>query len=162
MKMEGPVATLVVDTAADLQIHVGRELGVSGWAFLEEDDVLGFAAITHDRHWVHTDPRRARDEAGLDGLLAHGFLVLSTVTALAGQCYAVRDAVRWTNYGLDRIRFTAPVFPGDALRLRLTLQAVAPGPRGTTRLDLGCVLERRDADRPALAATWIVLVEGAR
>lgn len=159
MKIEDPGSTLVVDRTADLHAHVGTEIGVSGWTFLEHDDVLGFAALTHDRHWIHTDPQRARDEAGLHDVLAHGFLVLSVVTALANQCYAVRDAVRWTNYGLDRIRFTAPVLPGDEFRLRLTLDALTPGRAATTRLDLGCVLERRGSDRPALAATWIVLVQ---
>jgi acyl dehydratase len=161
VKVENATRTLAVERAADLRVHLGSELGISGWASLEQDDVLGFAELTHDRHWIHTDPVRARDEAGLDNLLAHGFLVLSTVTALANQCYTIAGATRWTNYGLERIRFTAPVFPGDEFRLRLTLDAVAPGPGSTTRLSLGCLLERRGSARPALAATWIVLVEEA-
>lgn len=161
MKVGNPTRTLAVDRAADLQAHVGSEIGISGWASLEQDDVLGFAELTHDRHWIHTDPVRARDEAGLNGLLAHGFLVLSTVTALANQCYTIAKATRWTNYGLERIRFTAPVSPSDEFRLRLSLDAVAPGPGPTTRLSLGCRLERRASERPAMAATWIVLVEEA-
>ncbi|WP_236787705.1 MaoC/PaaZ C-terminal domain-containing protein [Amycolatopsis sp. GM8] len=161
MKIENPARTLAVGSAADLHAHIGSEIGISGWASLEQDDVLGFAELTHDRHWIHTDPARARDEAGLEGLLAHGFLVLSTVTALANQCYTIAGASRWTNYGLERIRFTAPVFPGDEFRLRLTVNAVEPGPGPTTRLVLGCLLERRAGARPALAATWIVLVEEA-
>ncbi|MCO5973053.1 MaoC/PaaZ C-terminal domain-containing protein [Actinoallomurus soli] len=161
MKLSDPTASLVVDRASELRAHVGNEIGISGWTALEEADVLSFAELTRDRHWIHTDPARARTEAGLDGILAHGFLVLSLITALGDQCYTVRRARRWTNYGLERIRFTAPVFPGDEFRLRVTLDAVAPGPAGTTRLDLGCRLERRDGDRPALVATWIVLVEEA-
>ncbi|TQM37022.1 MaoC/PaaZ C-terminal domain-containing protein [Pseudonocardia cypriaca] len=161
MKLGDPAASLVVDRAGELTAHVGNEIGISGWAALEEADVLGFAELTGDRHWIHTDPDRARAEVGLDGLLAHGFLVLSLITALGGQCYTVRRARRWTNYGLERLRFTAPVFPGDEFRLRLTLDDAAPEPAGTTRLDLGCLLERRNHDRPALVATWIVLVEEA-
>lgn len=161
MKVGDPVASLVVDRACELGEHVGNEIGISGWAALEEADVLGFAELTGDRHWIHTDSDRARTEAGLNGVLAHGFLVLSLITALGDQCYTVRRARRWTNYGLERLRFTAPVFPGDDLRLRLTLDEVAPGPAGTTRLDLGCLLERRNHDRPALVATWNVLVEEA-
>jgi acyl dehydratase len=161
VKIGNPARTLAVDSAAGLQAHIGTEIGVSGWASLDQDDVLAFAELTHDRHWIHTDPVRARDEAGLNDLLAHGFLVLSTVTALANQCYTIADATRWTNYGLERIRFTAPVFPGDEFRLRLSLDTLAPGPGPTTRLGLGCLLERRASERPALAATWIVLVEEA-
>ncbi|MCP9955609.1 MaoC/PaaZ C-terminal domain-containing protein [Actinomadura madurae] len=161
MKVEDPGRTLAVDRATDLRTHVGTEIGVSGWASLEQDDVLGFAELTHDGHWIHTDPVRARAEAGLSGLLAHGFLMLSTVTALANQCYTIAKATRWTNYGLERVRFTAPVLPGDEFRLRLTLDAVAAGPGATTRLDLRCLLERRASERPAMAAVWIVLVEEA-
>ncbi|MEK6438613.1 MaoC/PaaZ C-terminal domain-containing protein [Pseudonocardia sp. T1-2H] len=159
MKIAEPATGLVVDRAADLAPHVGTELGTSGWIALEEADVLAFADLTRDRHWIHTDPDRARSEAGLPGVLVHGFLALSLVTELGNQCYTVRDARRWTNYGMKRLRFTAPVFPGDELRLRLTLDALAPGTGGTTRLDLGCTLERRSGERPALVATWIVLVE---
>lgn len=161
MKLGEPAQSLVVESAGELGAHVGDEIGISGWAALEEADVLGFAELTRDRHWIHTDSVRARTEAGLAGLLAHGFLVLSLITALGDQCYTVRRARRWTNYGLERLRFTAPVFPGDEFRLRLTLDAVAPGPAGTARLDLGCLLERRDSDRPALVTTWIVLLEEA-
>jgi len=159
VRTAGPASGVVVDRAADLTLHVGTELGTSGWVALEEADVLAFADLTRDRHWVHTDPDRARSEAELPGVLVHGFLALSLVTELAHQCYTVRDARRWTNYGMERLRFTAPVFPGDELRLRLSLDAMAPGPGGTTRLDLGCTLERRGSGRPALVATWIVLVE---
>ena len=159
MKLAEPATGLVVERAADLSPYVGAELGTSGWVALEEADVLAFADLTRDRHWIHTDPDRARSEAGLPGVLAHGFLALSLVTGLGNQCYTVRGARRWTNYGMERLRFTAPVCPGDELRLRLTLDALTPGPGGTTRLDLGCTLERRSAERPALVATWIVLVE---
>lgn len=159
MKLGDPAASLVVDHAGELTSHVGNEIGISGWAALEEADVLRFAELTGDRHWIHTDADRARREAGLHGLLAHGFLVLSLITALGDQCYTVRRARRWTNYGLERLRFTAPVFPGDEFRLRLTLDDAVPGPAGTTRLDLGCLLERRGSDRPALVTTWIVLLE---
>ncbi|MCE0764613.1 hypothetical protein LWC35_17095 [Pseudonocardia kujensis] len=159
MKIAEPATGLVVDRAADLAPYVGAELGTSGWIALEEADVLAFAELSRDRHWVHTDPDRARSEAGLPGVLVHGFLALALVTELGNQCYTVRAARRWTNYGMERLRFTAPVFPGDELRLRLTLDALGPGPGGTARLDLGCTLERRRGGRPALVATWIVLVE---
>lgn len=159
MKIAESAAGLIVDRAADLAPYVGTELGTSGWIALEEADVLAFAELTRDRHWVHTDPDRARSEAGLPGVLVHGFLALSLITELSNQCYTVRNARRWTNYGMERLRYTAPVFPGDELRLRLTLDALTPGPGGATRLNLGCTLERRSGERPALVATWIVLVE---
>ncbi|MFE9006974.1 MaoC/PaaZ C-terminal domain-containing protein [Streptomyces sp. NPDC007875] len=162
MRIGNPVRTLAANSAADLHAHVNTEIGVSGWTTLEQDDVLGFAALTHDRHWIHTDPVRARAEAGLDDVLAHGYLVLSALTALTNQCFTIAGATRWTNYGLEHTRFTAPVLPGDEFRLRLTLDSLAPGPAATTRLTLGCLLERRADDRrSAMVTRWIVLVEEA-
>lgn len=159
MRVSDTTPALAVDSVADLHPYVGHELGVSSWMALREQDILSFGALTGDQHWIHTEPARARAEAGLPGVLAHGFLVLSLITGLGSQCYTVQNARRWTNYGLEKLRFTAPVFPGDELRLRLTLGVMQPGPGNTTRLDLGCELERRGEQRPALVATWIVLVE---
>jgi acyl dehydratase len=153
---------ITTDTAQELSMLVGSELGISDWITLSEEDVLTFADVSRDRHWVHTDPERAARETEYGGVLAHGFHVLSLITDLSNQCYAIRGAERWLNYGLDRVRFTAPVRPGDELRLRLTLRGVAPR-EAATRLELDCVLELRDSPRPALAATWIVIViESAR
>lgn len=159
MNLGDTTTSVTVDSTTELTRYVGAELGVSNWIALQESDVLSFGALTRDQHWIHSEPERARAEAGLPGVLAHGFLVLSLITGLGNECYTVRNALRWTNYGIEKLRFTAPVFPGDEIRLRMTLSAMGPGPGGTTRLDLGCEVERRGTDRPALVATWIVLVE---
>ena len=161
MNVGNRTTSVTVDSVAELGPYVGRELGVSGWTTLQESDVLDFGALTRDHHWIHSEPERARAEAGLPGVLAHGFLVLALLTGLGNECYSIRRARRWTNYGMDTLRFTAPVLPGDEIRLRMTLKGMSAGPGATTRLDLGCEVERRDGDRPALVATWIVLVEEA-
>jgi acyl dehydratase len=147
----------VVDTAADLSRHVGQGLGVSDWLTLSESDVLGFAEVTRDRHWVHSDPVRAARETEYGGVLAQGFLVLSLVTDLTNQCLTIRGAKRWLNYGLERVRFLAPVVPGDRLRLKLTLDSLQASPAGT-RLGLNCELERDGATKPVMVAAWIVIV----
>lgn len=148
---------IVVDTARELIPHIGSEMGVSEWISLTQADIATFARVTGDDHWLHTDPVRAATEAPFGGVVAHGFLALSLVTALSRQCYDVGSAARWLNYGLDKIRFTAPVLPDQRLRLRLTLSALQPGTE-STRIDLHCVLESEGAARPALVADWIVLV----
>jgi acyl dehydratase len=148
---------LVVQTAADLNEHVGQVLGVSDWRTISESDVLDFAEVTRDRHWVHSDPVRAARETEHGGVLAHGFLVLSLVTDLTNQCFSILNATRWLNYGLERVRFLAPVVPGDPLRLKLTLNSLQSSPAGT-RLGLDCELERPDAAKPVMVATWIVIV----
>lgn len=152
---------ITVDRADELAAHVGAELGVSGWISLSEADIATFAAVTGDEHWLHTDPPRAARDAPFGGVIAHGFLALSLVTALSKQCYEVRSAVRWLNYGLDRIRFTAPLRPGQAVRLRLSLTDVQTDIQAApeaTRLTLHCVLETEASTVPVLVAEWIVLV----
>lgn len=148
---------ITVTSARELTAHVGGLLGHSEWLSLSAERIAAFGAVTGDEHWMHVDQERARAEGPFGDVLAHGFLLLSLLTGLSNQCYTVADAVRWTNYGLDRVRFTAPVTPSSAVRLALTLKSLDLSDRGA-RLVLGCELELRDAPRPAVVADWIVLI----
>lgn len=148
---------ITVDSAGELTERVGTLLGRSAWVKLPAERIAAFGALTGDEHWVHVDRERARADGPFGDVLAHGFLLLSLVTGLANECYAVRGAERWTNYGLDRVRFTSPVTPADSIRLALTLDSLEVTATGF-RLVLGCVLEREGSDRPAMVADWIVLI----
>ena len=147
---------ITVEKAADLAPLVGQKLGVSEWIAINEDAITSFGRITGDTHWVHMDAERARRETPFGGIIAHGFLLLAVITGLSGQCYAVRGARRWLNYGLDRVRFTAVVTAGSRLRLRMTLLALEPQKAGT-RLRLGCTIELDGSERPAAVCEWICI-----
>jgi acyl dehydratase len=147
---------VIVDHAVDLAEHVGRELGVSDWILLDESVVAEFGRVTRDTHWVHMDAARTRRETPFGGTIAHGFLILALVTGLSAQCYAVRGAGRWLNYGVDRARFTAVVVAGSRVRLRLVLLELEPA-KGGTRLRLGCTLELEGSERPAAVCEWICI-----
>jgi acyl dehydratase len=149
---------ITVRSARDLEDRVGTELGQSEWATLDAALISSFGALTGDEHWMHVDRERARADGPFGDVIAHGFLLLSLVTGLANQCYAVENARRWTNYGLDRVRFTAPVTPSDAVRLSLTLTSIEVSGTGF-RLVLGCRLDLRGSSRPAMVADWIVLID---
>ena len=148
---------IAVTSARDLTDHVGSLLGHSEWVSLPAERIAAFGAVTGDEHWIHVDQERARAEGHFGDVLAHGFLLLSLVTGLASECYTVADAVRWTNYGLERVRFTAPVTPSSAVRLALTLKSLDVS-EGGARLVLGCELELKESPRPAMVADWIVLI----
>jgi acyl dehydratase len=148
---------IAVTSARELADHVGSLLGHSEWVSLPADRIAAFGALTGDEHWIHVDQERARAEGPFGDVLAHGFLLLSLVTGLANECYSVADAVRWTNYGLDRVRFTAPVTPASSVRLALTLKSFDVS-EGRARLVLGCELELMGSPRPAMVADWIVLI----
>ena len=148
---------IIVETVAALAPHTGQELGVSAWRSLSLEDLRGFGAVSGDAHWTHTDPVRAAAETPFGGVIAQGFLLLSLVTAMSHETYEIRGARRFLNYGVDNLRFTHPVKPGDRLRLRVALLEMQAQPRGGTRLTLRCTMEIEGASRPAFIANWIIL-----
>lgn len=146
-----------VDRAVELMPFVDKELGVSDWTTIDRQMITSFGRVTGDTHWVHMDDERAKLDTPFGGVIAHGFLVLSLVTALSTQCFKIRTAQRWFNYGLERVRFTAPVTPGARLRMRLSL-AGAGEQAGGTRLQMGCTIEMEGSERPAAVCEWICIV----
>jgi acyl dehydratase len=135
---------------------VGEELGVSDWFALDQGRIDGFAGVTKDDFWLHTDPERAARESLHGKTLAHGLLTLSLMAHLARQIWKLRTMTSGVNYGYERVRFLAPVHPGDRVRLRRTLLAVE-------RVDNGCklrfsdVMEIESRDKPACVAENISL-----
>ena len=147
---------ITVDRVSDLAPYVGQELGVSDWVRIDADAIRTFGQVTGDTHWVHMDAERARQETPFGGPIVHGFFVLSLITGLGNQCYSVRRASRWLNYGLDRVRFTAIVAAGSRVRLRLNLIELE-AQRAGTRLRLGCTIELEGSERPAAVCDWICI-----
>ena len=148
---------IALTSAAELEPHVGTVLGTSTWTTVAPEDIAQFGRLTRDEHWIHVDQERAAREGPFGDVIAHGFLLLSLTTGLANEVYSVANAIHWTNYGLDRVRFTAPVVAGSRVRLKLSLAEWAATPTGY-RIVLGCELELEDSPRPALVADWIVLI----
>jgi len=148
---------ITVSTVAELDPLVGTQLGTSSWVTLSAADIAAFAELTGDRHWLHTDRQRAQADAPFGDVIAHGFLVLSLVTGLANECYGIGSAERWVNYGLERVRFTAPLLPDTPVRLRLALRDLQRRDSSPARLTLACTVEKEDGSA-VMVADWIVLV----
>src|SRR5688572_26055749 len=109
----------------DLQDVVGQEFAVSDWVTVDQPRIDAFAQATGDHQWIHTDPVRAA--AGPFGAtVAHGFLTLSLIPLLSQQAWNIADTRMGVNYGLNRVRFTAPVRVGSRLRGRFKLLAYEP------------------------------------
>ena len=117
-----PTAPLVVDVSglADL---VGRELGPSPWCPVTQQMVDTFAELTGDHQWIHVDPARAA-QGPFGGTIAHGYLTLSMVPVFFARLLDVRGGSLGLNYGLDRVRFPAPVRVGDEVRATLRIDSV--------------------------------------
>jgi len=140
---------------ANLGGHVGREVAVSDWIEIAQERIDLFADATGDRQWIHVDPARAASESPFQATVAHGFLTLSLVSALARQALTI-DRVRMAvNYGLNRVRFMSPVLAGSRIRGRFTLAAIGEADDGI-QATWSVTVEREHGDKPCCVAEWIV------
>ena len=138
-------------TLERLQTQVGTEVGVSDWFLVDQERINAFADATNDHQWIHVDPARAA--AGPFGTtIAHGFLTLSLVVGLTADIeLEVGDPKMSINYGLDRVRFTAPVPSGTRIRARVELASVEEV-KGGLQVKRVVTVEREGEERPAMVA----------
>ena len=146
---------------ATIQNFVGRELGVTDSVVVDQRRIEQFAHCTEDSQWIHVDPERARAETDFGGTIAHGFLCLSLLGATQTEMVAPPDARRVINYGLDKVRFLAPVMAGSELRARIELlSAEVKGP-GRVLVKTRSTVEIMPECQPALVAEILVLLSAA-
>ncbi len=140
-------------TLAELQARVGQELGTSDWLTVEQARIDQFAAATGDHQWIHTDPARAA--AGPFGAtVAHGFLTLSLLPLLFDTGFHIADVRMGINYGLNRVRFPAPVRVGSRLRGRFKLLSFEALPGGA-QLVVEATVDIDGSSKPACVAETV-------
>ncbi len=138
----------------DLRELVGTELGCSDWITIDQSRIDRFADATDDHQWIHVDAERAA--AGPFGsTIAHGFLTLSLLPLFFESTYAIADSAMGVNYGLNKVRFTAPVPMGSRLRAHMTLESY-DDIDGGAQLQFDIVVERAGQQRPVCVAQAIV------
>jgi len=143
----------------DLRARVGQELGVSDWLTVDQSRIDQFAECTGDRQWIHVDVERARRESPFGAPVAHGYLTLSLLAPTALEIL-VRPAgiTQAFNYGLDRVRFIAPVKVGSRIRNRIKLVSVDEKPGSRALLTTENTIEIEGEDKPALTAVALAMV----
>jgi acyl dehydratase len=137
----------------ELGPRVGEELGVSPWVAIPQERIDTFARAIEDYQWIHVEPERAA-QSPFGGTIAHGFLTLSLLSHLAEQTFSFSDRKMGINYGLNRVRFTAPVPSGSRVRARFTL-AKYEKLDGGVQVTWNTTVEREGSDKPVLIAQWI-------
>jgi acyl dehydratase len=137
-----------------LENRVGEELGVSPWVEISQQRIDTFARAIDDFQWIHVDRERAKSSP-FGGTIAHGFLTLSLLSHLSERTFAFSDRRMGVNYGLNRVRFTAPVPSGSRVRARFTLQKFEKLADGGVQVTWRTVVEREGADKPVLVAEWL-------
>jgi acyl dehydratase len=140
--------------AQALRSLVGGVPLVSEWLLIDQASVNGFAAATGDHQWIHVDPERARRESPFGGPIAHGFLTLSLIPALLGQTVALKQRMG-VNYGLNRVRFTAPVPVDSHVRASFAVASVDDVDDAGVQVVWNVTLERQGSERPVCVAEFI-------
>jgi acyl dehydratase len=136
---------------------IGREIGVSDWHRIDQRSIDAFADVTLDHQFIHVDPERAAATT-LGGTVAHGFLTLSLLPHFRRQVVPpVAGAVMSLNYGIDKLRFLAPVRAGSRVRGRYTLKDLRERRPGEWLLVLEVRVEIEGSEKPALIAEWLGL-----
>jgi acyl dehydratase len=139
----------IVDVS-ELPALKGRDLGSSRWVEVTQEQVSTFASLTGDEQWIHVDTERARS-GPFGGTIAHGFFVLSCSTGLLYEMLEVRGGSQILNYGLNRVRFTAPTPVGSRIRMGLRINDVAEV-SGGYQVTFGLTFEREGQGKPVCVA----------
>ena len=148
-----PIATL-----DEIRGKVGSSVGVSDWIEVSQERITAFAEATEDRQFIHVDPAAAA-QTPFGGTIAHGFLSLSLLSRMAADVMQVPDTTKMAvNYGLDRVRFIAPVRAGSRVRGRFILDAVDEKAPGQLLMRHSVTVEIENQPKPALTAQWLGLI----
>lgn len=147
---------LIIGSFKEFEQHVGKELGVSEYLKITQDQINKFADATLDHQWIHTDPERAAKESPFGKSIAHGFLTLSIVPYLWEQIAQINNTKMLINYGIEKLRFNQPVAVDNEVRLRVHLQSIVDL-RGISKAQLDITLEIKDAKKPAFTGSLIFL-----
>ncbi len=139
-----------IDHLASLRDRVGQELAVGEWVVVDQSMIDKFAEATGDHQWIHVDRERAA-KGPFGTTVAHGFLTLSLLPRLAASAFEIADVRMSVNYGLNRVRFPAPVPSGSRIRARLKLLAYEPLDGGA-QLVTEVTMEREGGDKPVCVA----------
>ena len=148
-----PLASL-----AELRSRISEEVGVSDWLTIDQQRIDQFAGATEDRQFIHVDAEAAA-HTPFGGTVAHGFLSLSMLSRMAADAMLVPDSIKMAvNYGLDRVRFIAPVRSGKRIRGRFRLDSVEEKAAGQYLMRHTVTVEIEGENKPALTAEWLGLI----
>ena len=143
----------VFDSNESVLSRVGQELGVSGWLAIDQARVNLFADATDDHQWIHVDPLRAK-EGPFGATIAHGYLTMSLISRFMPELLELRMRMG-VNYGVDKVRFPAPVKVGDRIRARASLTSAEATKDGGMQANIRVTIEIENGDKPGCVADSI-------
>ena len=147
--------SIEIKRLADIKGLLGQEVAVSDWLLVTQERVNKFAEATGDFQWIHIDPEKAK-MSPYKTTIAHGFLTLSLLPYFSQECISMPSVRMGVNYGLNKVRFTAPVPVGSRLRARMTLLAAEPVDNAGLQMTWQVTVEREGSAKPVCVAESLV------
>lgn len=138
----------------DFKNYVGKELGLTDWVQVSQDNINQFAKLTEDEQWIHVDVEKSKKHSPYKKTVAHGFMVLSYASKFAYECFSVEDVTFGVNYGLNKVRFMSPTVSDARFRGRISLldyQEI----EGGARYILKVIFELEGVEKPACVAEFV-------
>jgi acyl dehydratase len=147
---------LIISSFEEYKTHEGKELGVSNWHRIDQEQIDKFADATLDHQWIHTDKEKAKREGPFNGTIAHGYLTLALIPYLWKQIADVRNIKMEINYGIECFKFGQPVLVDSEVQLKAKLNSIA-NLRGVTKVVIEATLVIKDQQKPAYTGNVIFL-----
>mgnify|MGYP000218166536 CR=1 FL=1 len=145
------MAKKIINSYEEFEALQGKEIGTSDYVQITQEQINKFAEATMDHQWIHTDPNRAAKESPFKTTIAHGYLSLSMLTYMWYNVIEVRNVKMIVNYGIEKLRFQAPVKVNDRIRAVVSLNDIK-NLRGVTRVQVKIVMEIEGERKPAYDA----------
>ncbi len=147
---------MVINSFAEFEQFIGKELGISDYLKITQEQINKFAEATMDHQWIHVDTERAKTESPYKTTIAHGYLNLSVLPFLWDQIIEVNNIKMLVNYGIEKLRFNQPVLVDNEVRVRAKLASII-NLRGIAKAEVNVSLEIKDNRKTAFDATVVFL-----
>lgn len=147
---------LTINSHEEFESHLHKELGVSSWHKITQEQINKFALATHDHQWIHTDPERAQKDSPFSATIAHGYLSLSLVPYFWKQIVDVQNLSMEVNYGIEELRFGQAVIVDSEVRCRVWLKSIV-NLKNITKATLFIQLEIKDQKKHAFSGSVLFL-----
>lgn len=150
------MSKVIIGSHAEFEAYLGKEIGVSDYLKITQDQINKFADATLDHQWIHIDPERAAKESPFGTTIAHGYLAVSVAPYLWRQIAEIHNLKMMINYGIEKLKFNQPVTVNSELRLRAKLHSLVDL-RGVSKAHLEVTMEIKDNPKPAFTALIVFL-----
>jgi len=147
---------VIINNYNEFEQYLGKEIGVSEYLKITQEQINLFADATLDHQWIHVDEEKAKKESQFGSTIAHGYLTLSVLPHMWAQIADVRNVKSLINYGIDKLKFNQPVTVGSEIRLKVTLQSIV-NLRGITKAEMKATMEIKDCPKSAFEGIIVFL-----